>query len=84
MTLGQRIELTGMSAEVITLTDDGRPSEARIRFAKPLEDPSLAWSRWDWGTSAYVPFVPPAVGETVQVPGPSPDSLIVWLYLLLD
>jgi len=73
-----------MSAEVIALTDDGRPSEARIRFAKPLEDPSLAWLQWDWGRSAYLPFVPPAVGETVQIPGPSSDSLTKWIHLLLD
>lgn len=71
MTVGQRIELTGMSAEVITLTNDGRPSEARIRFARPMEDPSMAWLQWDWEKNAYVPFVPPAVGETVRVPGPS-------------
>ena len=84
MTLGQRIELTGMSAEVLALTDDGRPSEARIRFARRLEDPSLAWLQWDWGESAYVPFAPPAVGETVQIPGPSSDSLTKWIHLLLD
>jgi hypothetical protein len=71
MTLGQRIELTGMSAEVIALTDDGRPSEARMRFTRPLEDQSLAWLQWDWGKSAYVPFILPATGETVRVPGPS-------------
>ena len=70
MTLGQRVELTGMSAEVIALTDDGRPSEARIRFTRPLEDPSLEWLQWDWEKSAYVPFVLPAIGETVKVSGP--------------
>ena len=71
MTVGQRVELTGMSAEVITLTDDGRPSEARIRFARHLEDPSMVWLQWDWKRNAYVPFVPPVVGETVRVAGPS-------------
>jgi hypothetical protein len=70
MTLGQRVELTGMCAEVTALTDDGRPSEARMRFTLPLEDPSLEWLQWDWGNSAYVPFMLPAVGETVRVPGP--------------
>lgn len=75
MMLGQRVELTGMRAEVITLTGDGRPSEARIRFTRPLEDPSLAWLQWDWKTSAYVPFVPPAVGEKIRVPGPSSNTI---------
>jgi len=71
MTAGQRIELTGMSVEVIKLTHDGRPSEARIRFARPLEDPSIVWLQWNWKKNVYVPFVVPAVGEMVQVPGPS-------------
>jgi len=71
MTLGQRVELTGMRAEVIALTDDGRPSEARMRFSLPLEDLSLKWLQWDWEKSVYVPFTPPAVGKTVRIPGPS-------------
>ena len=75
MTVGQRIELTGMTAEVIALTNDGRPSEARIRFARPLEDPSTVWLQWDWGKDAYGPFIPPAVGETVRVPGPSSSTI---------
>jgi hypothetical protein len=83
MTVGQRIELTGMSAEVITLTDDGRPSEARIRFARSLEDPSMAWLQWDWEKNTYVPFVPPAVGEKVRVPGPS-SSIIAGLGHWMD
>lgn len=62
MTLGQRVELTGVNVEVTALTDDGRPAEATFRFAVPLEDPSLRWVRCEQG--AYVPFTPPAVGET--------------------
>ena len=84
MTQGQRIELTGMSAEVLTLTDDGRPSEARVRFARPLEDPSLSWLQWDWGKGDYVPFVPAAIGQTVQAPSPSSESLTKWIHLLLN
>jgi len=70
MTLGQQVELTGMRAEVTALTGDGRPLEARMRFARPLEDPSLKWLQWDWERNAYVPFTPPAIGETVRVSGP--------------
>jgi hypothetical protein len=70
MTLGQRVELTGVSLEVTALTDDGRPSQARIRFTVPLEDPSLAWLQWNWEKGVYVPFILPAVGETVRIPGP--------------
>lgn len=70
MTLGQRVDLTGMRAQVTALTDDGRPSEARIRFTVPLEDPALKWLQWDWKTKTYAPFIPPAVGQTVRIPGP--------------
>jgi hypothetical protein len=70
MALGQRVELTGMVAEVTALMDDGRPAEARMRFTVPLEDSSLIWLQWDWGKETFVPFVPPEVGDTVYVSGP--------------
>jgi len=70
ITIGHRADLMGMRAEVTALTDDGRPSEARMRFAVPLEDPSLKWLEWDWKTHRYAPFVPPEVGQTVRIPGP--------------
>jgi len=69
MTLGQRVELTGMVAEVTALTDDGRPAEARIQFTRPLEDPSMIWLQWDWEKGIYVLFVPPKIGETVRIRG---------------
>jgi hypothetical protein len=68
--LGQRVELSGMSVEVTALTDDGQPLEARVQFAVPLEDTSLKWLWWNWEQNAYLPFEPPAVGETVEVAGP--------------
>jgi hypothetical protein len=70
ISLGQRIELTGMSVIVASLTSDGRPLEAQIRFALPLEAPSLMWMEWDWEKGGYIPFVPPPVGETVRISGP--------------
>jgi hypothetical protein len=70
MTPGQQVELTGMRAEVIALTADERPLEARMQFTVPLEDASLKWLQWDWERNAYVPFTLPAVGETVRVAGP--------------
>ncbi len=71
MHVGQRVELTGMTVEVTALTDDGRPAEAAFRFAVPLEHPSLRWLQWKDGVLAT--FVPPAIGETVQLT-PSPPS----------
>jgi hypothetical protein len=70
MTLGQSVQLTGMQAEVIALTSNGRPSEVRLHFTESLEDPTLKWLQWDWRENAYIPFVPPAVGQTVHIPGP--------------
>lgn len=70
MALGQQVELTGMATEVTDLTDDGRPAEARVQFARPLEDTLFVWLQWDWSRETFVPFVPPEIGETVRVSGP--------------
>ena len=69
MKLGQRVELTGVSIEVTALTDDGRPAEATFRFAVPLEHPSLYWVRGE--QDRFVPFTPPAVGDTVYLEPPA-------------
>ena len=71
MHLGQRVELTGMTVEVKALTDDGRPAEALFHFDRPLEDPSMLWLKWEDGR--FVPFTPPGVGETVDLPAPIPS-----------
>jgi hypothetical protein len=78
MALGQRVELEGMSAEVTALAEDGRPAEARIRFATSLDDPSLTWLWWDWRSETYVAFTPPAVGETARIPGPFEGAVLPW------
>ena len=66
MAVGQRIALTGVTVEITATTDDGRPAEAAFRFAFALENPLFRWLQWDDGM--YVPFTPPAVGETVTLP----------------
>ena len=65
MRLGHRVEVTGVSIEVTALTDDGRPSEVAFRFSVPLEDPALRWVRSE--RNRYLPFTPPAVGDTVRL-----------------
>jgi len=67
MTIGQRIKLMGATIEITAVTDDGRPAEAAFAFAADLENPSYRWMQWKDGE--YVPFVPPAVGETMALPG---------------
>jgi hypothetical protein len=46
MSLGERVELAGMTAEVTALTSDRRPAEVKFRFDRPLEDPSFRWLYW--------------------------------------
>lgn len=68
--LGDSVELTGMTVEVTELTADGRPAEAKFTFSVPLEDPSLRLLQYRKGS--YVPFHPPAVGQSVELPGENP------------
>jgi hypothetical protein len=74
MKVGEKVELTGMTAEVTALTPDGRPAEAVFRFGKALEDPSLRWMQWKDG--GFEPFVPPAVGESVTVKASWKDAFL--------
>ena len=80
MHAGQVVELEGMRAEVTEVTGSGEPLEARFRFDRRLEDPSLRWVRWHDGV--FVPFAPPPPGESVSLPPPrgpieaQPDELL--------
>ena len=65
--VGDRVELTGMTVEITELTGDGRTAEAAFIFSVPLEDPSLRWLQHKDG--AFVPFTPPAIGQRVVLPG---------------
>jgi hypothetical protein len=65
--VGDRVELTGMTVEITELTGDGRTAEAAFIFSVPLEDPSLRWLQYKDG--AFVPFTPPAIGRRVVLPG---------------
>ncbi len=66
MRVGDRIELPAFTVEVTEVTGDGRPAEARFRFATDLEDPSLLWLTWHEGVLR--PFELPAVGARVVLP----------------
>jgi hypothetical protein len=68
MHVSQRIELSGMSVEVLALADDYQPSRARFTFAVPLDDPSLLWLRWEDAKKGFVPYTPPAVDEAEILP----------------
>jgi hypothetical protein len=65
--VGDRVELTGLTIEIREITNDGRPTEAAFIFSVVLEDPSLRWVQHKDG--AFVTFTPPAVGQKVVLPG---------------
>ena len=70
---GERIELSDMSAEIVAIDSDGKPTEVLFHFAVSLGDPSLCWFKWDWGkggSGSYSAFDVPAVGEKSFTPGP--------------
>ncbi|MHC4694119.1 MAG: hypothetical protein ACYS67_15365, partial [Planctomycetota bacterium] len=68
--VGDKIELTGMTVEITELTIHGRPAEATFTFSVGLEDTSLHWLQYKKGE--YIPFSPPAVGQSVELPGFNP------------
>jgi hypothetical protein len=69
LAVGEVVSLTGTKFEVTRLTSDGRPAEVEVRFAVPLEDPSLRFMQWGGAHAyGYVPFVVPRPGERVLVP----------------
>ena len=75
MSVGERVELTGMTVEVMGLTDDGRPAEAEFRFSVPLEDSALFWLQVKDGV--FEPFIPPPIGDAVELrPGMAPPLRI--------
>ncbi len=66
-TLGDRVELTGMTAEIRSMTADGRPGDVAFIFDRVLEDPSFVWLKHKNGK--FQPFTPPAIGKTITLPG---------------
>ena len=63
---GSRIELSGLTAEVVAATADGRPARVRFRFPVPLESPSLLFLYWK--DDRYLIFEPPGLGSSVTLP----------------
>jgi hypothetical protein len=65
MALGEDVKLTGMTARVTALTDDGRPAVATFRFDTPLESDSLVWLCFKG--KGFEPFSLPAVGDETEI-----------------
>lgn len=66
MRVGQRVELSDMTVQVLTLTKDQRPLKVRFTFSHHLEDPSLCF--YQWKEKGFLPFAVPVVGESVHLP----------------
>ncbi len=81
MHVGQQIVLFGMSVEVLALLDDWQPSRARFTFTVPLDDPSLVLLRWEEGKD-FIPYTPPAVGESESLRGVPPEEKMWQLSVL--
>jgi hypothetical protein len=67
---GDRFTLSDVVIEVTRVSSEGNPLEAVFRFAQPLEDSSYRWLQWT--PTGFGPFVMPAIGETVILPGIAP------------
>lgn len=71
-TAGEVIELQDMTVEVTAITPDGRPAVATFVFDS-LEDDQLVWRTYRNG--AFVPWEPPPVGESVELPAVDVERL---------
>jgi len=67
---GEKVELPGMSAEVVEVDDESLPVAVVFKFAVSLDDESLRWIEWSWKKDRYLPFEVPAVGQKAKVSGP--------------
>ena len=66
MHVGERVVLSDMSIEVVSLTADARPAEILVRSDQELDGDAYRWMRWD--KHGYMPFVLPSVGQSVVIP----------------
>ena len=76
---GEKIELSDMSAEIISVDADGQPTKVRFDFNTSLDNPSLRWLQWKWkgnGFGSYSKFKMPQVGEISYTTGPFDDAYI--------
>ena len=51
--------------EVVAVAEGGSPSRMTFTFDRSLDDPSMRWMTWKDG--GYVPFLPPPVGQAVDL-----------------
>ena len=68
--VGESIELDRLAIEVKAVDADGQPVAVEFRFDVSPGDPSMRWFMWRYDLKKpFVPFVVPAVGESVEIAG---------------
>ena len=72
MRAGEQVALPRLTVEVVAVDGKGLPTQVLFTFAAALEDASLRWVWFDWEDGCYWPFEVPAIGESIEVPGPPP------------
>lgn len=70
MKVGDKYNLSDLTIEIIAITDDGLPTEAKFTFNKNLEDDSFRWLYCDWDVAYKVM----AQEDVSDIPGVIPQS----------
>ena len=70
--VGEAVILSGLKIEIAAVDERSVPTQISFTFATALDDESLKWYYFDWHSFAYAPFEIPAIGHTVDLPGPGP------------
>lgn len=65
--VGGELDVASMHVSVRSATADGRPKCVQFRFPTSLEAPQRMWLAWRGNKP--VPWKPPAIGQTVTLPG---------------
>lgn len=66
MATGERVELTGFSAEILGVGENGRPESVRFRFGEPLESARYRWLHWT--KDGFARLTLPKVGQRMTMP----------------
>jgi hypothetical protein len=67
---GECVTTKGFVAEVLETSPRGAPRSVAFHFGQPLESDGTVWLFFDWRSLAHLPFVPPRIGETIEIAGP--------------
>jgi len=67
---GDTFKLPQLNVKVVQVDKDSLPTELAFIFNTSLEDDSLRFYQFDWYGLSHKPFEIPAIGQTVELPGP--------------